>query len=99
MALLLTAVVPSSTVLAQSSGICNRTQEVQDAILAKLSDVSDCANVTDSHLAGITGDLTLSNKSISALKTGDFQGLSDLEQLYLNNNSLSDLACAREAFT
>ena len=98
MALLLTAVVaastsvvPSSTVLAQSSGICNRTQEVQDAILAKLSDVSDCANVTDSHLAGITGDLTLSNKSISALKTGDFQGLSDLEQLYLNNNSLSDL--------
>ena len=98
MALLLTAVVaastsvaPSSTVLAQSSGICNRTQEVQDAIFAKLSDVSDCANVTDSHLAGITGDLTLSNKSISALKTGDFQGLNDLEQLYLNNNNLSDL--------
>ena len=98
MALLLIAVVaasmsvaPRSTVLAQSSGICNRTQEVRDAILAKLSDVSDCANVTDSHLAGITGDLTLSNKSISALKAGDFQGLSGLEQLYLNNNDLSDL--------
>ena len=98
MALLLTAVVaasmsipPSSTVLAQSSGICERTQEVRDAILAKLSDVSDCANVTDSHLAGITGDLTLSDKSISALKTGDFQGLSGLEQLYLDTNNLSDL--------
>ena len=98
MALLLIAVVaasmsvaPRSTVLAQSSGICERTQEVRDAILAKLSDVSDCANVTDSHLAGITGDLTLSNKSISALKAGDFQGLSGLEQLYLNNNDLSDL--------
>ena len=98
MALLLIAVVaasmsvaPSSTVLAQSSGICNRTQEVRDAILAKLSDVSDCANVTDSHLAGITGDLTLSDKSISALKTGDFKGLSGLEQLYLDTNDLSDL--------
>ena len=98
MALLLTAVVaasmsipPSGTVLAQSSGICERTQEVQDAILAKLSDVSDCANVTDSHLAGTTGDLTLSNESISALKTGDFQGLTGLGQLYLDNNNLSDL--------
>ena len=98
MALLVMAVVaasmsvaPSSTVLAQSSGVCNRTQEVQDAILAKLSDVSDCANVTDSHLAGITGDLTLSDKSISALKAGDFKGLSGLEQLYLNNNNLNDL--------
>ena len=86
-----TSVAPSSTVLAQSSGICDRTQEVQDAILAKLSDVSDCANVTDSHLAGITGDLTLSNESIAALKAGDFHGLSGLEQLYLNDNNLSDL--------
>ena len=64
---------------------------MRDAILAKLSDVSDCANVTDSHLAGITGDLTLSDKSISALKTGDFKGLSGLEQLYLDTNDLSDL--------
>ena len=98
MALLLIAVVatsmsvaPSSTVLAQSSGICERTQEVRDAVLAKLSDVSDCANVTDSHLAGLAGDLTLSNESISALKAGDFLGLTGLEHLYLNNNSLSDL--------
>ena len=98
MALLLTAVVaasmsipPSGTVIAQSSGICDRTQQVRDAILAKLADVSDCANVTDSHLAGITGDLTLSNESISALKAGDFQGLAGLEQLYLDNNNLSDL--------
>ena len=98
MALLVMAVVvasmsipPSGTVLAQSSGICDRTQEVRDAILAELPDVSDCANVTDSHLAGITGDLTLSNQSISALKAGDFQGLTTLEQLYLNNNDLSVL--------
>ena len=59
------SVAPRSTALAQSSGICDRTQEVRDAILTKLSDVSDCANVTDSHLAGITGDLTLSDMRAS----------------------------------
>ena len=78
--------------LAQTSGICDRTQAVRDAILAKRSDVSDCADVTDTHLGGITGDLTLSEKNIPALKAGDFQGLTGLEQLYLNNNNnLSDL--------
>ena len=74
-----------------SAGICDRTQQVRDAILAELSDVSDCANVTDSHLGGITGDLTLSEQNISVLQAGDFQGLSGLESLYLNNNSLSEL--------
>ena len=74
-----------------SAGICGRTQEVRDAILEKLSDVSQCADVSDSHLGGITGDLTLANKSISSLKTGDFLELTGLESLYLNNNDLSSL--------
>ena len=96
MALLVMAVaasmsVPqSSTVLAQSSGICDRTQEVKDAILGKLSDVSACGDVTDSHLSGIS-DLNLSSKSISALKSGDFRGLTGLETLKLNDNSISSL--------
>ena len=43
------------TVLGQDLevGICGRTQEVQDAILATLSGVSDCTLVTDTHLSGI----------------------------------------------
>ena len=57
-----TSVPWDSVALAQTAGICDRTQEVRDAILTKLSDVSDCANVTDTHLGGITGDLTLSDK-------------------------------------
>ena len=77
--------------LAQTSGICDRTQAVRDAILPKLSAVSDCADVADTHLGGITGDLTLSEKNIPALRAGDFQGLTGLKQLYLNNNNLSDL--------
>ena len=37
-------------VQASTGGICDRTQQVQDAILAQLPSISDCANVTDTHL-------------------------------------------------
>ena len=53
------ATVKTWTVEAQRStpmAICDRTPAVRDAILAKLSDVTDCAAVTAAHLAGITGD-------------------------------------------
>ena len=33
-----------------AGGICDRTQQVQDAILAGLSNVNDCAKVTDTDL-------------------------------------------------
>ena len=93
MALLVTAVVaasmsipPSGTVLAQSSGICNRTQEVRDAILAKLSDVSDCADVTDAHLAGIA-KLVVNFTTAMSIKSGDFAGLSSMTWLQLGGSS------------
>ena len=41
------------------SSICDRTQQVQDAILARLAAVSDCALVTESDLNGILGGLEL----------------------------------------
>ena len=33
--------------------VCTRTPQVRDAILAAVSGVSDCADITDEHLAGI----------------------------------------------
>ena len=39
---------------AQTTGICDRTQQVQDEILNRLSAVSDCAAVTDADLATVT---------------------------------------------
>ena len=72
------------------AGICDRTQQVQDAILAALADISDCAAVTAEHLTTISF-LYLGRKGISALQSGDFDGLSSLESLNLYGNSLSAL--------
>ena len=77
--------------IAQNSvSICSRTQQVQTAILAELPDVSDCALVTSTNLAGITM-LNLGSQSITALQAGDFDGLSSLQMLDLGNNQVSTL--------
>ena len=61
-----------------TAGICGRTQQVRDAIVAIISGATDCADVTDAHLAAITGTLDLSRKGITALAAGDFDGLTAL---------------------
>lgn len=70
--------------------VSDRTPAVRDAIVASVEGVTDAANVTETHLAGITG-LNLRNKSITTLKSGDFSGLSGLTSLNLYNNQLSTL--------
>ena len=62
-----------------TAGICGRTAAVRTAILGLVSGVSNCALVTDAHLAAITGPLNLDrNKGITALAAGDFDGLTAL---------------------
>ena len=72
-------------------GVCGRTAAVRDAIVAKISSVSDCADVTDGQLGNITGSLLLNSKGIAGLAAGDFAGLTALQYLYLNSNDLSTL--------
>ena len=79
------------TIRNDDGGICARTLAVQTGILALLPAVSGCGNVTDTHLAGITGSLDLSSQGISSLKAGDFAGLSALEVLHLDRNALTTL--------
>ena len=79
------------TVNPSSGGICGRTSQVQSAILAEIEGVTNCALVTDTHLAGITDILDIRSKSITALKANDFSGLSNLKVLYLSSNRLSTL--------
>ena len=72
-------------------GICDRTQEVQDELVNRISAVTDCAEVTDEHLAGITGSLSLLGKRISTLAAGDFAGLEAVTELDLRFNALTTL--------
>ncbi len=76
-------------ILAKST-VCNRSQQVADAIAAAVSGVSDCNNVTEVQLATITA-LDLSGMSIVSLNTGDFTDLLSLTTLNLSNNQLEDL--------
>ena len=77
------------TIPQASGGICVRTSQVRDKLL-ELTGVSGCGNVTSTHLEGVTG-LDLSHSSIGALQAEDFSGLTRLEQLLLNDNSLVTL--------
>ena len=64
--------------------VSDRTPQVRDAIVASTG-VNSAKDVTDAHLAAITS-LNLGHKSITALKSGDFGGLSSLTTIYLHNN-------------
>ena len=82
--------VRTNTETTTTTGICDRTQQVQDAIVGLIPSVSNCADVTNAHLADISG-LWLPFVGLTALKAGDFDGLTSLDQLLLNNNSLETL--------
>ena len=70
--------------------LSERTQQVQDAIVAAVPGVDAAANVTGAHLAAITS-LFLIDKSITSLKVGDFNGLTNLTDLILGHNPLTTL--------
>ena len=74
-----------------TGGICARTAQVRDAIVSRIPEVDNCGDVTDSHLAGLTGDLSLRFTGLSALQSGDFAGLGNLQRLFLSNNQLTTL--------
>ena len=82
------ALVSATPAQAQVVNICDRTAQVETAILARLSH-SDCSAVTSTELAGIAGMLTLDRQGITSLKASDFSGLSNLKKLDLSNNALT----------
>ena len=81
----------TAAVIATPDGICDRPTAVRNAILDTLSNVSDCATVTDSDLQGITGTLDLSSAGLTELQAGVFDDLSNLWTLNLAGNGLTEL--------
>ena len=73
-----------------STPVSQRTPQVRDAIVAAVPGVNSAADVTEAHLAAIT-HLDIRKKNISALKAGDFSGLSSLGSLILGGNQLHSL--------
>ncbi len=94
-ALLAPTAASHAAVNAQAGGICNRTEAVRVALVDLVDDVhpsvAGCAEVTDAHLAAITGRLNLSFGNIHSLQVGDFDGLTHLKILDLRRNQLRRL--------
>ena len=84
-----------------SAGICDRTERVRDNIIGLLNaqdlgslGIKDCSEVTDEQLTRIRFlDLAGGGTGgkITSLKSGDFEGLSGMSELNLEDNSLSEL--------
>ena len=74
-------------------GICDRTAAVQDALVAAISGAASCGTVTTTMLNTVTS-LDLADDDISALKAGDFAGLTALTSLDLSGNQLAALPAA-----
>ena len=82
--------VLSAVNIAHALPVSDRTPQVRDAIVAAVPGVNSAADVTEAHLAGI-GQLTLFRKNITALKEGDFDGLTSLVRLSIGGNPFSSL--------
>lgn len=87
-------VPPPDTVAANAAGdVCGRTPQVRDALVAATGK-QDCAGVGAAELASLSYlDLSgpadpSSPRSIRALRSGDFLGLSNLGTLILRGNEL-----------
>ena len=67
-----------------SVGICDRTEQVRDAILERIDGVDDCAAVTAAQLATIDGKIhPAGGENAANFQPGDFDGLTALETLDL----------------
>ena len=79
-------------------GICDRTPAVMAAIVAGMTGVGDCSEVSETRLrtwagshrfeSGVTPGLYLQGRGLSALQAGDFRDLHALRALDLNRNFL-----------
>ena len=72
-----------------SGGICERTPVVRYAIVAAVTAASDCSQVTEAHLAGMTGTLTVTG--LTSIAAGDFAGLSGITGITLTGSGIETL--------
>ena len=85
----------NSAVTPLSGGVCGRTAQVRARLLELVQrnndTVTNCSQVTTAHLQELTGTLSLTEKGIIVLNSGDFANLANLTGLFLQNNDLQTL--------
>ncbi len=70
--------------------ICDRTPEVQTAILVMVSGAT-CSTITSTQLAGITGALVIVNYSSTSIDPSEFAGLTGVEELLFLHSAIETL--------
>ena len=74
--------------------ICDRTPQVRDAIVAAVQQlypsVAACKDLTEAHLTKVA-TLSMQDKDISTLQSGDFKGLPKLLLINLNANDMTSV--------
>ena len=84
--------VPSNEVGASPPpGICIRTKQARDAIVARISTAANCAQVTTTRMVRLRGFLRLRNTRLGSPRAGDFAGLAKLKEINLEDKQLSSL--------
>ena len=74
--------------VAQSEGICDRSENVVDALVDAVRETradATCGDISDDELAAIEGPLTVSS---FVLKSGDFAGLTSLSEFEISSSEL-----------
>ena len=75
-------------------GICDRTEQVRDAIIYYLGEggvTRACAAVNVADLASLTAAMEMAGEGISSLKAGDFAGLTSVGHLDISDNDFTTL--------
>ncbi len=78
----------AENVVAQTTGVCDRTEEVADAVVAEVQNsraAATCADITEDELGSIEGPLSISPP---VLQSGDFAGLTSLTSLEVTGRDL-----------
>ena len=74
----------------QQGVFINRTDQIANAILRKLQTHS-WDNVTPKNLRSIVNNLLINGKAIQTIKRNDFDGLSQLREVFLGKNNITEI--------
>ena len=80
--------VASDPVGLPATTLCERTQQVRDFLVSRISGVDGCVPVTPEQLTAFNADITLGNAGLESLTSGDFAELGSVRNLTIDGPEL-----------